>query len=117
VLSRGPALRLYGDLARQLLVVGADWQTAARWADDGDCVIAEALRRVGAVLDIEHEALDWARTVVPSERAQRALDLAVTAEAAGWSADARSTMLALDAKDRARFVLGVAELRLRRVRR
>jgi hypothetical protein len=117
VLSRGPALRLYGDLARQLLVVGADWRTAARWAGDGDCVVAEALRRVGAVLDIEHEALDWATTVVPSERAQRALDLAVIAEAAGWSADARSTLLALGAKDRARFALGVAELRLRRSRR
>ena len=95
VLSRGPQLRLYADLARQLLVSGADWQLAARWAADGDCVIAEALRRLGVLLDIDHDAIDWAGTVVPSTTARRALDYAVRAERDGWSADARSALLAL----------------------
>ena len=117
VLSRGPRLRLYADLARQLLVSGADWQLAARWAADGDSVIAEALRRLGVLLDIDHDAIDWAGTVVPSTTARRALDYAVRAERDGWSADARSALLALAPIDRARFMTGIAEHRLRRRRR
>jgi hypothetical protein len=117
VLSRGPGLRLYGDLVRQLTVTGADWRAAAEWAGPGESVIAEALRRLGAVLDIANEAIDWARTVVPSPTARRALEYAVNAERVGWSADARSALLALGPVDRIRFITGIAENRLRRRQR
>ena len=117
VLSRGPALRLYGDLVRQLLVTGADWRRASEWAGPGECVIAEALRRVGAALDIEHDAIEWARTVVPSPTALRALEYALDAERVGWSADARSASLAFGTVDRLRFLTGIAENRVRRRRR
>jgi hypothetical protein len=114
VLSRGPGIRLYGDLARQLLVSGADWRYAADLAGPGECVIAEALRRLGTVLDIEHESIEWAQAVVPSRTAGRALDYAVVGERDGWSADARSALLAMGMFDRARFLTGIAESRLRR---
>lgn len=114
VLSRGPRSRLVADLARQLLVSGADWETAVEWAGDGDCVVGEALRQLGDVLGVEHDAVEWARrSTEPSPTARRALQHARAAESRGWSEDARSTMLALGAVDRVRFVAGIVERRLR----
>jgi hypothetical protein len=114
VLSRGPNLRLYADLVRQLAVTGSDWRLAAHWAGAGECVIAGALRRAGMLLDLSHPAIEWAQDVVPLATPQRALDLAQVAETDGWSADARSALLALGLVDRARFMAGIAESRLRR---
>jgi hypothetical protein len=114
VLSRGPRCRLVADLARQLLVSGADWEAAVEWAGDGDCVVGEALRQLGDVLGAEHAAVEWARrSTVPSPMARRALQHARAAESKGWSEDARSTILALGAVDRARFAAGIVERRLR----
>lgn len=107
VLSRGPGIRLLRDLAQQLLVTGADWREAARLAGDGAAVLADALLQTGRTLGIDHEAIDWATGVEPSPTASRALAHAADAHDEGWSADARSTMLALGPMDRIRFLAGV----------
>ncbi len=107
VLSRGPGIRLLRDLAQQLLVTGADWKHATRLAGDGESVLAGALLEMAGQLGITHEAIDWARTVTPSPAAARALAYARDAEHQGWSADARSTMLALGPVERIRFLTGI----------
>jgi hypothetical protein len=107
VLSRGPGIRLVRDLAQQLVVTGADWQHAVRLAGDGECVLAAALLETARQLGIHHDAVEWARTVTPSPAAARALAYAGDAHHQGWSADARSTMLALGPLERIRFLGGV----------
>lgn len=107
VLSRGPGVRLLRDLAQQLLVTGADWRHAAQLAGDGDVVLARALVETARCLAIEHEAVDWARTITASPTAERALAYASDAHHQGWSADARSTMLALGPSERIRFLSAV----------
>jgi hypothetical protein len=107
VLSRGPGIRLVRDLAQQLLVTGADWQHAARLAGDGESVLATALLETAERLGIRHDAIEWARAVTPSPAAARALAYAGDAHQQGWSADARSTMLALGPIERIRFLGGV----------
>jgi len=107
VLSRGPGLRLYRDLAQQLIGTEADWRAAARLAGDGDAVIAEALLRLNRRFGVDHEAVEWARGISPSPTARKALSYARAAEQQGWSADARSTMLALTPAERVRFVAGI----------
>ena len=107
VLSRGPGVRLLRDLAQQLLVTGADWRRAAELAGDGDVVVARGLIEAADRLGFDHEAVDWARTVAPTRTAARALAYADDAHHQGWSADARSTMLALGQTERIRFLAGV----------
>jgi hypothetical protein len=119
VLSRGPGLRLLRDLAQQLLVTRADWEHSARLAGHGAVVLAEGILRVSEQLRIDHESVDWATKVTAAPTARRALDYASDAEQQGWSADARSTLLALGPVDRLRFIAGViapsrAHLRSRR---
>jgi hypothetical protein len=112
VLGRGAQLRLLRDIAQQLLVTDIDWRRAVELArrGDGESVMATAMVRTAAVLglDMSHEALAWAASVVPSRRARTALDLARKGETAGWSADARSALLALGPVDKARFLAGIA---------
>ena len=111
-LSRGPGLRLLRDVAQQLLVTDADWRTAARWAGDGQIVIARALLRLRDALECEHESFEWAERVEPTPTARQALEYAASAHTRGWSADARSTMLALGPGDRIRYIAGIAGSRI-----
>jgi hypothetical protein len=111
VLSRGTHVRLLRDIAQQLLVTGCDWRDAASIATDvdSDAVLAQGLLRAERALGLDpHEAFEWARGVVPSARAARALHLSVTGESEGFRADARSTLLALGPIDRARYLAGLA---------
>ena len=108
VLSRGAGLRLYRDFAQQLLVTGADWAEAVQLAGEGDAVLAEAFTRLARVLGIVHEGAAWAEHVEASPTARRALEYAERAIDEGWSADARSAMLGMNATDRVRFLAGVA---------
>ena len=112
VLSRGTRARLHRDLLQQLLVTGCDWEEAARLAaaGDGEPVLALALTQAAGAVGYHgpHAALAWARTVVPSPRAERALQLASAGVESGWPADARSALLALRPADKARFLTGAA---------
>ena len=112
VLSRGPALRLHRDMAQQLFVTAADWRAAAALAGEGESVVAEALRRLSALTGAMHPAFEWAVEVADSPTASSALRLAERATTAGWSADARSAMLALGPVDRMRFIGPVLARRL-----
>jgi hypothetical protein len=113
-LSRGPHLRLLRDLAQQLLVTKADWRAAVMLADDGAAVIAAALLELAELTGLDHDAVDWARSVSPSSPAARALSLAEQGRTVGWSADARSTAMALGVVERCRFVAGIVAARSRR---
>ncbi len=108
VLSRGAGLRLYRDFAQQLLVTGADWAEAVQLAGEGDAVLAEAF--TASCSSTRHRArgrrLGGARQASPTAR--RALEYAERAVDEGWSADARSAMLGMNATDRVRFLAGVA---------
>jgi hypothetical protein len=121
VLSRGTGLRLQRDLTQQLIALASDWPLMIDLAGrDGEAVVAQALTTVGATFGPAHvaaDALAWASTVTPTTTAHRALELADRAHDEGWSADARSTALALGALDSARFGAGIAVGRLRRLRR
>jgi len=121
VLSRGPGLRLQRDLAQQLVAMASDWPRMIDLAGrDGEVVVARSLDTVASMFGpalLEPDALDWASTVTPTKSARRALELADRAHDTGWSADARSTMLALDPTDTARYLGGIAIGRLRRLRR
>ena len=86
---------------------------------DGEVVIARALSTVASTFGpglLEPDALAWAPTVTPTKTARRALELAQRAHDVGWSADARSTTLALGPTDTARYLSGIAVGRLRRLR-
>ena len=121
VLSRGPGLRLHRDLAQQLTALASDWPEVVDLAgSDGEVVVARALSTVASTFGaglLEPDALAWAPTVTPTKTAQRALALADRAHDAGWSADARSTMLSLGPTDTAGYLGGIAVGRLRRLRR
>jgi hypothetical protein len=121
VLSRGPGLRLQRDLTQQVIALASDWPLMIDLVGrDGEAVVAQALTTVGATFGPAHvdaDALAWASTVTPTTTARRALELADRAHDEGWSADARSTALALGALESARFGFGIAVGRLRRLRR
>ena len=70
-------------------------------------MLARALLETARCLDVEHEAVDWAHTITASPTAERALAYASDAHHQGWSADARSTMLALGPSERIRFLSAV----------
>lgn len=112
VLGRGGHVRLWRDIAQQLLVSGCDWEAAVALAatGDGTVVLAEALRGMVAATGVgdDHPARQWAAGVCPSERAQRAMAHATAAEEQGFASDARSTLLGLGWGDRARFIAGLA---------
>ncbi len=112
VLSRGPALRLHRDLAQLLFVTAADWKAAAALAGEGEAVVAEALRRLSALTGASHPSFEWASRVVDRPNASKALRLAAEAETVGWSADARSAMLALGPADQLRFIGPIVARRL-----
>lgn len=107
-LNRGTSLRYLRDAAQLLLVRDVDWREAVRLAEagDGEAVMAAAAvdaSRLG-VLPPDHPFVQWAGSVRPSATAAKALHLAAAGKSQGWSADARSTMLALGPVDRARFL-------------
>lgn len=107
-LNRGTSLRYLRDAAQLVLLRGADWREAVQLAEagDGGAVMAAAAvdgARHG-VLPADHPFVQWAGSVRPSAAAAKALQLAEAGKSQGWSADARSTMLALGAVDRARFL-------------
>lgn len=112
VLSRGPRLRLWRDIATQLTIANLDWRAAVGLAAacDGTAVIARGILDSQAETHFEtsHPSVSWARQVDPDHAAARALGLLEADEADGWTAEARSTMLALGSVDRARFVSGIA---------
>jgi hypothetical protein len=114
VLSRGPGLRLQRDMAQQLFVTGVDWKATAAVAGEGEAVVAEALRRLNSRTGTTHPAFSWAAHFPASPTASSALRLAERAATEGWSADARSTMLALGPVDRVRFIGPALAHRLRR---
>lgn len=120
VLSRGPGFRLHFDLARQFAKLGTRWPEVVDFAgDDGDAVVAAAVRSVSSTFGphlLRASLAGWAASVAPSNRALRALDLAAAGLSDGWSADARSTMLALGPTDRLRFAFGVVVSRGRRLK-
>ena len=99
VLNRGGNLRYLRDLVVQLGCSEA--QTAAlidlSRAADGQAVVARAaaMATQTGLLDEQHPLVVWGAAVRPSARARRALRFADGAHAAGWSADARSAMLAM----------------------
>lgn len=117
VLSRGPNVRLQRDIAQQLIVTHCDWRAAAALAHagDGEAVMATALIDAAAEtgFDATHPALEWARGVTPSSRALHAMTLVELGHLKGWSADARSMLLALRPVDRTRFMYGVGIQSLR----
>lgn len=110
VLSRGTSLRIARDLAQQLQLAGDGWTLAVDLArsGDGEAVLAEALLRTSALLPSvsSHPAHTWASSIKATGRAARALRYAERAHTHGWSADARSALLALGPIDRSRFVFG-----------
>jgi hypothetical protein len=112
VLSRGPGLRLQRDLAQQLVALDGRWREVVDLAGtDGHIVIAESLRTVATTfpgVGPSPEILEWASGVRPTELARRALVFADRGEKVGWSADARSAMLALGPIDTTRFGIGIA---------
>jgi len=118
VLSRGPGLRLERDLAQQLAALGDRWPELIESAGyDGAAVIATALDVVSASFGDEVRHVDLAaglRACTPSPHATRALRYAEKATRAGWSADARSSMMALGATDRFRFSAAVLASKSRR---
>lgn len=112
VLGRGGQARLHRDIAQLLLVTCCDWRATVALAaeGDGEAVIARALHDTATTIGIDpsHPAMQWATTVRPSRQARRALDLADIGRTEGWSADARSSLLALGPVDRVRFLAGLA---------
>lgn len=107
-LNRGTSGRYLRDAAQQLSVGGADWRSAVRLAaaGDGEAVLAAAATDAveAGLLAADHPFAEWARGVHPSTRAAKALRLAAAGRTHGWSADARSTMLALGPLDTVRFL-------------
>jgi len=118
VLSRGPGLRLERDLAQQLANLGDRWPELIELAGyDGTAVIAKALDVISATFGDDAPHVDLAAGLgasTPSPPAMRALRHAEEATHAGWSADARSSMMALGAIDRVRFTTGVVTSRFGR---
>ena len=108
VLSRGPRPRLFG--------TSFDNSSSRRRTGDRQRVGQgrERSSSHGAVLAVadeiglEHEAVDWATSVSPSPSGRRALNLASRAEQIGWSADARSALMACRGLEKVTFVAGVA---------
>jgi len=111
VLSRGTSLRLVRDLAQQLVVSQIDWEQGVELArsGDGEAVMARALDDMAGLVPLmaQHPSQSLATTQTVSGRARRALRHAARGETVGWSADARSALLALGAADRVRFSYGV----------
>ena len=120
VLSRGPGRRLERDLLQQLRHLGDRWpEMVSLGGDDGAAVISAAIGSISGTAGssvFDPELVEWAGSVTPGPRARQALHLAEQAWASGWSADARSTMLALSPWDRVGFGVGVAASSVRRHR-
>lgn len=115
-LARGPALRFVRDFLQQQ-AADVDWSETLRLAGSSGCAVIES--GVGAVVDavgsdmIVEAIRGWQPS--PNDAASiRALEFAATAQQTGWSADARSTMLALSRARRADFSLGIAVGKARR---
>ncbi len=118
VLSRGPGLRLRRDLVQQFDRIGDRWgEVVELGGAAGGAVIAEATATLAATFGpgrVRSDLAAWASTLEPDRRARRALELAQQGVTSGWSADARSAMMALGVHDRLRFGTGVAAARVRR---
>jgi hypothetical protein len=112
VLNRGARLRYLRDLALQITAPRMDIDELVALAEraDGQAVVARAVAQAvrAELIDPTHRLAEWALSVQPSRRAARALAFSDAAPAVGWSADARSAMLALGPVAKLRYLMEFA---------
>jgi len=112
VLGGGSGLRALRDVAQLLLIRNVDWQRVVDEAviDGTDAVVAAAVRTTWEQLQLDphHPAAQWAAGHAASPEQRRALAAYRTANHEGWGAEGWSTLRALNAVDKVRFLTGAA---------